>query len=112
MHDRAARSGNVVGAGIFNGSFNSARGSPKRQRALSRRRGRACGSLGGLLARVQPEGGLVKERDDRLSDWDEIQTLLGGEAARGLLPVASLEERVVRIRYRPEHRPRVDRAPR
>ena len=56
------------------------------------------------------EGGLIKERDRRLSDWDEIQELLGGSGAGGALRVPELEEQIIRVRYRPEHRSRVQRA--
>lgn len=54
------------------------------------------------------EGSLRKKPADRLGDWNEIRGLLGGgdSVASSL---ALMEERVIRIRYRPEASGRVDK---
>ena len=54
-------------------------------------------------------GALVKKPEERLGDWNRIQELLGGARAVSI-SLADLEERIVRIRYRPEQRGRVDKA--
>jgi eukaryotic-like serine/threonine-protein kinase len=54
-------------------------------------------------------GTLVKKPEERLGDWNKIQELLGGTAVAAI-SLGDLEERIVRIRYRPEQRVRVDKA--
>ena len=54
-------------------------------------------------------GSLVKKPEDRLGDHNRIQELLGG-ARSAAISLGDLEERIVRIRYRPEQRVRVDKA--
>ena len=52
---------------------------------------------------------LKKKPEDRIGDWTELRGLLGGsDSVEGAM--ARLEERIVRVRYRPESRGRVDRA--
>ncbi len=54
-------------------------------------------------------GSLVKNPEERLGDHGQIQELLGA-GSQATLSLADLEERIVRIRYRPEQRVRVDKA--
>ena len=52
---------------------------------------------------------LKKKPEDRIADWNEIRGLLGGtDSVQGAM--ARLEERIIRVRYRPESRAKVDRA--
>ena len=71
------------------------------------------------LKRLRPElpdelvnfvmGALAKDPANRLQDWGRIDAMLaGGEAAE--LSMQTFEERIVRIRYRPADRKRIDRA--
>ncbi len=54
-------------------------------------------------------GALAKDPAKRLQDWGRIDAMLaGGEAAE--LSMQTFEERIVRIRYRPNDRKRIDRA--
>ncbi len=65
------------------------------------------GLPGGLMAFIA--GAMVKDPDQRLSDWGQIMSLLeGGRAADAVLD--RYEEQIVRIRYRPRDGARVERA--
>ncbi len=52
---------------------------------------------------------LRKKPADRIGDWNEIRGLLGGKDTLAAA-MARMEERVIRVRYRPEGRARVDKA--
>ena len=61
----------------------------------------------GLTAFI--EGALVKDPDDRLSDWGKIDAMLrGGDAAEAALD--TFDETIIRLRFKPGERVKVDRA--
>jgi serine/threonine protein kinase len=61
----------------------------------------------GLTAFV--EGALQKDPNDRLSDWGKIDAMLrGGDAAEAALD--TFDETIIRIRFKPGERRKVDRA--
>ncbi len=65
------------------------------------------GTPDGLAAFVQ--GALQKNPDDRLSDWGKIEAMLGGgDGARAALE--AFDETVLRIRFKPRDRAKVERA--
>jgi len=66
----------------------------------------ARGLPDGLVKFIQ--GSLKKKPAERLGDWNEIRGLLGGTDSAAAA-MALLEERVIRVRYRPEARGRVDK---
>ena len=61
----------------------------------------------GLVAFI--DGALEKDPDARLSDWGKIDAMLsGGEAAD--LAMEFFDETIIRVRFKPGERPKVDRA--
>jgi serine/threonine protein kinase len=71
------------------------------------------------IARLRPDlpehivrfvkGAMRKDPDKRLRDWGKIKALLAGGAAADLT-MDRMDERIIRIRYRPQDRQRIDRA--